>query len=153
MSTPERCRVIGVTNAGIELIDDVEGSHGHHSLVDNLTFIRLVIGGHKGLSAEAVHIRNSLEAKLRSGNGLRYALFELNGSGDISKCFSKFRTQFHLLGYTVERHRQRQFVFLRGVASDRLNGRTDEVDVRALRHEETADRTVATISIKSSQRR
>ena len=112
VSTPEWCTTIRITNGGIHLVDHIKRSIADNRLWSGLTFISLSIDGYEGLGAQTIHIRNSLEGQVGSGNGLRYTLLELNSGGDISQNLLEVSILLHLLGHTIQRQRQWLFVFL-----------------------------------------
>ena len=151
MSTPPACRVVGSANAGVHLVDHLKLSIGNDGIAA-LALVGLVIDRNQSLATKAVHIGNGLEGKFGSGYILGHSLLKLDSSGNIGESLGQFCALEHLLGHTVQSHRQRQFVLSRGAAADGLDVGSEEVDVGTLGHQEGADGRVRRISIQVRQR-
>ena len=151
MSTPERCAVVGITHAGVHLVDDLELSVADDRIAA-FALVGLVVDSHEGLCAERVHVGNGLEGEVLSGDGLRHALLELHLSRDVGGDGSQIGALQHLAGSALQLHRQRQLVLSRCASADWLHVGGKEVDEGTLGHQECTDGRVRSIGIQVGQR-
>ena len=148
---PPTCRVVGITDAGVHLVDHLELCRSDDGRAV-LALVGLVVDSHEGLRAERVQVGHSLEGEVLSGDGLRHALLELHLSRDVSGDGSQVGALQNLARSTLQLHRQRQLVLSRCASADWLHVGGQEVDVGTLGHQECTDGRVRSVGIQVGQR-